>query len=350
MAAGTDHDYVRRVVVTLGLVVLVAAGVLLLVLAFDVALLVFAGIIVAVLLRGLAHFIADHTPLTEKPALACAALLVVGVPSVAFWLSSQGIAGQIGELQRTLPQAVADLRERAAQYDALQPILRELPAVAQAAPRTDVLGKITGFFSTTFGALANVLIVLALGAYFAVDPRVYLNGLRALAPPDRRERIMTVLREAGSALAWWITGKFASMAVVGVLTGIGLALLGVPFAVPLALIAALLTFIPNIGPILSVVPAALLALLQAPSLAVYVLLLYAAVQFAETYLITPVIQRRMVSLPPGVTLVAQLLAGVVAGGLGLVLATPLAVVALVLVRRFYLEDVLDESQQPVTPQ
>jgi predicted PurR-regulated permease PerM len=108
----------------------------------------------------------------------------------------------------------------------------------------------------------------------------------------------------------------------------------------LGFVTALLTFIPNIGPILSVIPAALLALLQGPAALLYVLLLYTAVQLVETYLITPKVQQDMVSLPPAVTLVAQLLAGVLAGGLGLVLAAPLAAGGLQLAR------ILTGARQP----
>ena len=114
------------------------------------------------------------------------------------------------------------------------------------------------------------------------------------------------------------------MALIGVLTGIGLWLLGIPLPAILGVITATLTFIPNIGPILSLVPALLLGLLQGPMTAVYVVLLYLGVPVVETYIVTPVVQKKMVLLPPVVTLIAQLLAGSVLGGLGLMLAAPLA--------------------------
>lgn len=134
------------------------------------------------------------------------------------------------------------------------------------------------------------------------------------------------------------------MIVIGVLTAIGLWLLGVPMAVTLALIAALLTFIPNIGPILAVVPAALLALLQSPMQVVYVCLLYFGIQTFESYLLTPLVQRRTVSLPPALTIFAQVLAAVLLGGLALSLATPMAAALVVLVRMLYLEDVLGDRE------
>lgn len=210
--------------------------------------------------------------------------------------------------------------------------------------RPDVLAKATGVVSNTLGALANVLIVLVFGIYLAADPEVYLGGLARLFPKGRRARVREVLLAVGSTLRWWLIGKFLSMVVIGVLTAIGLWLLGVPMAVTLALIAALLTFIPNIGPILAVVPAALLALLQSPMQVVYVCLLYFGIQTFESYLLTPLVQRRTVSLPPGLTIFAQVLAAVLLGGLALALATPMAAALVVLVRMLYLEDVLGDRE------
>lgn len=153
--------------------------------------------------------------------------------------------------------------------------------------RPDVLAKVTGVFSNTLGALANFVIVIAIGIYLAADPDAYVHGFARLFPKPRRARVLEVLAAIGTTLRWWLMGKFLSMIVVGVLTAAGLWLLGIPLAVTLALIAAALTFIPNIGPILAVVPAALLALLQSPMQVVYVCLLYLGIQTFESYLLTP---------------------------------------------------------------
>ncbi len=253
------------------------------------------------------------------------------------------------ELARQLPQAIDNLESRVAHVAWLRDAIDSLPSATALAPRSDVLGRITGFFSTTAGALAGLFIVLVAGVYLAVDPALYVRGLAHLFPAGRRSRVKAVLHETGSTLGWWLAGKFASMSIIGVLTALGLWLLGVPLPLPLAVIAALLTFIPNFGPLISLVPAALLALLQDPMLALYVILLYGAIQFVESYLVTPLIQQRMVSLPPALTLVVQVFAGVFAGAMGLVLATPMAVAAMVLVRRLYIEGVLGDEQDGLAP-
>jgi len=126
-----------------------------------------------------------------------------------------------------------------------------------------------------------------------------------------------------------------AMSVVGVLTWLGLWLVGVPLAPILGLIAALLAFIPNIGPIIAAVPAVLLALSDGPTMALQVVGVYVAVQALESYAITPLIQQERVSLPPALIISTQLLMGVLFGVLGLALATPMAALGLTIIREAY---------------
>jgi predicted PurR-regulated permease PerM len=132
------------------------------------------------------------------------------------------------------------------------------------------------------------------------------------------------------------------MAVVGFLTAVGLWVAGIPLAFVLGLIAALLSFVPYIGPIASVVPAALVALAESPTKVLYVFIIYGVVQLLESYLITPLIQERAVSIPPAVLISAQVIMGILAGAIGVLMATPLAVVLIVLVQMLYLADVLGD--------
>ena len=115
--------------------------------------------------------------------------------------------------------------------------------------------------------------MLALGIYLAAEPAIYLDGALRLVPPERRGHARDVLLAIGDALTWWLIGRFIGMAIIGVLTWLGLLFLGVPLALTLALIAAALTFLPNIGPVVSAVPAVLLALMQGPAQAGWALLI-----------------------------------------------------------------------------
>jgi predicted PurR-regulated permease PerM len=146
-----------------------------------------------------------------------------------------------------------------------------------------------------------------------------------------------------NALIWWMVGRFSSMAVVGIMTMIGLWILGIPLPFTLGVIAAVLSFIPNIGPIISVIPALLLALLDSPSKVLYVILLYIGIQTVESYIITPLIQKRAVSLPPALLISVQIMIGVLLGAFGLILATPLMVVIIVLVQTIYIQDIIGDK-------
>ncbi len=134
------------------------------------------------------------------------------------------------------------------------------------------------------------------------------------------------------------------MGVIGMFIGLGLGLLKVPLALALAILAGLLTFIPYLGPILSAVPAVLFALTKSSALALYVVLLYVGVQAIESYLLEPIVQRKTVHLPPALTIFSQVVLGVLVGGLGVALASPLMAAALVAVNMLYIQDVQGDKK------
>ncbi|WP_244423121.1 AI-2E family transporter [Bradyrhizobium sp. ORS 375] len=155
-----------------------------------------------------------------------------------------------------------------------------------------------------------------------------------------------MLSEAGQALRNWLMAQLVSMAVVGVLTGLGLWALGVPLALVLAVLAALLTFIPNIGPLVAAIPAVPLGLSDGLASALWIAGLYTMVQMIESYVVTPRVQEETVSLPPAFTISMQLLFGVLFGTLGLALATPLGAVLLRVLSRFFVSGYLDNAHEP----
>ena len=165
-----------------------------------------------------------------------------------------------------------------------------------------------------------------------------------LIAPSGRARAEEVLDNAVGTLRGWLTAQLISMSVVGVLTWGGLWLLGIPLALVLGLIAALLAFIPNIGPVLAAVPALLLAVSQGWSTVFWVGTVYVGVQTLESYVITPLVQLEKVSLPPLLVIGFQMLFGVLFGILGLMLATPTAALTMSLTRDLYVEDWLERRR------
>lgn len=250
------------------------------------------------------------------------------------------------ELRETLPAALDELQQWLAGREWGRTVLGETSRLADRF-RIDqeVLSRAAGVFSTVLGTIAGIFVVLFVGLYLAVEPGLYVRGLLHLVPAARRDRAREVLGAVGYTLRRWLLGRFATMVAVGLMTGVGLWVLGMPLALTLGLLAGLLDFIPNFGPLLAYLPAVLLALAEGPDKALYVTILYLAVQATENYLLTPLVERGVVFLPPVLTIVVQILFGILLGALGFTLASPLLAVAMVLVKLLYVEDVLGDSME-----
>ncbi len=336
--------FARRTVAVVGIVVLAVVLLALLWAATDVLLLLFTAILFACFLSGLAHLLSDHTPLSRGWALLIVATVLLLALGATIGLLAPQVAAQTDGLVQGLTNSVEQMRARLSQYGWGQRVLAQTPGIVELAKRADLVARVTGVFSTTFGVLANVVLVGFIGLYLAVSPGIYVRGIVRLFPKPRRDRIREVLGTLGETLRRWLVGRVVLMISNGLLTTIGLELLGVPMALTLGLVAGLLNFVPNIGPIIGAVPAILIAWTIGPMTAVYVLLLYIFLQSLDGYVFTPLVQRKTVHLPPALTISAQLLFGVLAGSMGLLLATPMTAVALILVQKLYLEDVLGESE------
>lgn len=296
--------------------------------AADVVLMAFGGVLLAIALNAFADLLARRTPLGRRFALPVAIAAILVVVAVLVWWIGGTIAGQFGELARRLPGGLAKLQELLAQVGITLPALDSPGAVEG----TEPLLKLLGAARTTLGAAANALLVLVLGIYLAVDPGLYRRGFLWLLPPERRARAAAVLDGASAALRKWLAGQLVAMLVVGLATWIGLAALGVPLALSLAIIAALLEFVPFVGPIAAAIPAILIAFTQGATTAAEVAVLYLAIQQLEGYLLTPLVQRWAVALPPALAVLMVVAFGVVFGIPGALLAVPLTVVMMVLAR------------------
>jgi predicted PurR-regulated permease PerM len=176
---------------------------------------------------------------------------------------------------------------------------------------------------------------------------MYVRGTIRLVPPDYRLRAGEILGALGYTLKWWLIGQGVTMLVVAVATWLGLWALGVPLAFVLGVIAGLFNFIPNFGPLFSAVPATLLALTVSPERAIAVIILFIVLQNLEGNVLTPLIQRKAVDLPPALGIIAQILLGILVGPVGLILAWPLCAAVVLAVKMLYVEDTLgDELPTP----
>jgi predicted PurR-regulated permease PerM len=310
--------------------------------AADVFLLIFAGILLAIFLTSLAGWLARVSPLSYGWSVASVCLVLTAVIALGCWRMTPSIAEQFDQLTKQIPRSLEKIKSQVQRYSWAETILKEADPKKVMADRGDVVSRATGFVSGFLGGLASFVIILFIGIYGAAEPELYKRGVIHLIPQSRRQRLNSVLEEIGETLRWWLIGKLISMAIIGVLTTLGLWLMDVPLALILGTIAAIFTFVPNIGPVLSAIPAVLLGLIESPSQALYIGLLYIGIQTIESYVITPLIQRKTISLPPGLTLATQVLMGVLFGAMGVALATPLTAVALVATKRLYVEDTLGD--------
>ncbi len=307
-------------------------------------LLIFGGALVAILFRSLAEWTVHWSSISYAWSLGIVIALVMAIGVTGLIFGGRMVADQMAELAELVPQSLEKLREDAAEYSWGKRLIEAAPSSTAEIPmkQADAATYATTAVYALSGMLAALLIVLFLGIYFAVDYDKYLEGAVRLAPVARRVRLREVLGEVHQTLRWWLLGKIVAMFFIGVLTSVVLVALGVPLAAALGVIAALLTFVPNFGPVVSAVPAVLLGFVQSPATALYVAILYLAIQTVESYLITPLIQQRTVSLPPGLTISAQIGMGILFGAGGIVLATPVAAASLVAINRLYVKDALED--------
>lgn len=347
----SDQTFAGRVLITIGFVVLTLLLLILLYYTFDVILLIFAAALLAIFLRGLAGLMGRFVNLSEGWLVLIVSTLLIAILAGAIALLAPDVAEQVRHLRVELPKSAQGVATYISQFGWGRTLLEQLPSVEDVRQNIDassLLSGVGGFFSSTVGAIGNFFIVILLAIYLASEPRFYVRGIIKLFPKPRRHRATQIVAAVGETLRWWLIGKVGSMIFIGILTWIGLSILGVPLALTLGLIAGLLSFIPNFGPIISALPALLLAFIASPITAVYVLGLYIGVQLIESNIVTPLIERETVELPPALTIVFQLALAVLVGGLGLVVATPLLAMIMVLVQMVYIQDVLGDKDIEVS--
>jgi predicted PurR-regulated permease PerM len=211
---------------------------------------------------------------------------------------------------------------------------------------TTELGGLVGgampLLNTAAGAISGFFLVIFAGLFIAISPRTYMRGLIVLVPRSRRRRAGEVLPKTGVAMVQWMKGTALAMVFVGGIATIGLWLIGIPAALALGIIAGLLEFIPYIGPALSFIPAIVVGLTISVETALYVVALYAVVQSLESAVVTPLLMKQMVKLPPALTLLFQTMMAALFGFLGLLLAVPILAAAKILVEELYVEGIADE--------
>jgi predicted PurR-regulated permease PerM len=331
----------RRVGISAPILIVTLAG---LVIAWKLAallLLAFAAFLVAQILRSVATPIARLRQPSRTLAALGVILLVPSVGVIVISLVGAQARGQIITLSARIPVAWRTLAENMHGYGLSLPSPEQIGGLMVGRSGLGVLAQIAG---GAFGLLAGIMLVLVGGIYLALQPNLYRRGLLALVPRRLLTQAEAMMDEAGQALRHWLVGQLATMVLVGTMTGTGAYLIGLPSAVALGIIAALLEFVPYAGPVATAVPALLLALPFGAHTILLTILLLIVVQTAEGYFLTPLIQRRAVSLPPALTLFAVFAMGILFGSLGVLLAAPVMVCTLIAIRHLYIPFIERDGQ------
>lgn len=299
---------------------------------FSVLLLVFAGALIALYFRGLGNLI--HRKLRIKPpwSLISGVVITLLLLSGFIILAGARISEQTDNLSRILPETIDTFKQQINESKIGKQIWQRISSGNQ----TQKLGAaVQTFFRSSFGILWDVYVVLFLGIFFTAAPKVYLRGFRKLIPSKAKPKADEIISTIGANLKKWLKGKLLAMLIVAILTLAGLLIIGIPMAFTLSIIAGILNFIPNFGPVIALIPAVLVGLSEGPVTVLLVAGLYILVQVLESNFITPQIQKKLVSIPPALIIIAQLLMGVLTGGWGLLLATPLILIVMIVVNELY---------------
>lgn len=301
----------------------------------SILLLFFAGTVLAVALDAIVTSADRWLPGGRGIGVLAMVVIVAVVAAGLTWVIVPPLIAQAPDLVRNLPAAWETLLGRLENHALLRPLRQQLGAPEQWIESTGLLGRVRDVLSGTFDILFNVFVVVFIGIYLAIAPERYSRVALYPLKTRRRREVQELLAELGRELRFWLAGRAVSMITVGILTGVGLWLLGIPWAFTLALIAGLLSFVPYLGPILALVPALLIAFANSAAMMLSVVLLYTFIQVLESYVVTPLIHDRTSAIPPALLLTVQLLGGVFGGVLGVLLAAPLAVVAATTYRMLY---------------
>lgn len=313
----------------------------------GVVLLGFAAVVIATVINRLVQPLQRlRIPRGVAVVLSLFAILIVVLGLMS--LAAPPVVRQFQDLIRLIPE----LADQATGWtvwlqgrlpDEVADYIRNLDSTAQDLQTwiERLFGNFFSIFFSTLGVMVNAALFVFVTIMLLLNPQPYRRGFILLFPSFYRDRIDEILDQCESTLTGWATGVLFNMTVIGILSATGLWILGVPLPLANAILAAILALIPNLGPVLSVIPPALLGFLDTPWRGIAVIILYIVIQQIESNILTPLVMQRQVSLLPAVTLLSLAAFGILFGVLGLFLALPIVVVAQVWVTEVLIHDVFD---------
>lgn len=310
------RNEIRRAAVWLGM----ACAIALVVLLVQPLLIIFAGLVFAAMLDGGVRLLGKVLPIGRGWRLLIVCLLTIAFLVGTFWVAGVQIADQVTQLRSTVETQAVRVTTWLTQQG-LMPGASDVSGMARQALSS--VGRVTSWVGTAFGALTTMFMIMVIGLFVAMDPRVYDRGLQWMVPQENRVEFAVTMQRMGRTLRRLLAGRLLGMAAEGVLTWIALMLGGVPMALILGILTGMLAFIPNIGAFISGALMVAVGFSAGPETGYWAIATYIVVQGFDGYVLIPIVAKRTVDLPPALTLGAQILASALFGIMGLALADPM---------------------------
>jgi len=300
-----ELSYIDKVWQTVAIVALLVVFILIARVAFNVLLMALAGSLMAVYFHGLGDLIQRNTKLSRKFAMTISVAGTIIILGLLFWFIGAKIQSQVTQLSNTLPHTVNTAKAKLNESLVGQKVLESFSG----GNSNKLYDTVQTFFNTSFGVLGDLYIIMFLGIFFTASPSLYKDGIMVLVPADKKPVATRIIDRISLALKGWLKGMLLSMVLITILIAVGLTVIGIPVAMVLGLITGILEIIPNFGPLIAMIPGVLLGLTMGGGTAVIVALLYIVSQTIVANIVTPLIQKKMINLPPALTLISQLIMG-----------------------------------------
>jgi predicted PurR-regulated permease PerM len=318
---------------TTAIICLFITMLLILRIAFNIILMAFAGVLIAVYFQGLAEFLETKLKLNRKLAsfISIAGTLLLLV--LLIWLIGATIQRQAAELSDALPNTINTAREKLSHTTIGQEILK----YSSGDNSQKLLDTLSTLFSTSFGVVGELYIILFFGIFFTADPSLYKKGILSIFPRNKKNTGERILLRISIALKGWLKSILISMVLITILLAGSLALIGLRVTIVLGLFAGMLEIIPNFGPMIAMIPGVLMGLTISTKTAVIVALTYIGSQTIVGSFVIPLVQKKIIHLPPAVTFMSQLIMGILCGVLGIILAVPILSIMIILIDELYVK-------------
>jgi predicted PurR-regulated permease PerM len=328
-----ELSYTVKVWQTTAIVCLSLTIILILRVAFNILLMALAGVLIAVYFHGVAGMISAKTKMSRKLALFISIAGTIVLIVATTWFVGSKIQRQVAELSNTLPQTIKLARVKISNT----PVGAKIIEYTSGNNSQKLMDTATTFFSTSFGFLGDLYIIMFLGIFFTADPSLYKNGILFLFPARKKSTGSAILKRIETALKGWLKSILVSVVLIAILVAFGLSMIGLPGTTVLGLITGLLEIIPNFGPVIAMIPGVLLGLTISTKTAVFVALIYIACQTIVGNIALPLLQKRIIHIPPALTLLSQLIMGTLSGLMGIILAVPLLAILIIVIDELYVK-------------